>query len=94
MSVDVLTVSSKGQISLPVEMRKRLSIKQGDKFAAYDAGDVILLKPLKLPTEEDFMLWLDEASEWAKKNDLQESQVSDIIKKYRAEKKAKGPSSK
>ena len=89
MSVDVLTVSSKGQIALPVEMRRRLSIKQGDKFAAFENGDVIVLKPIKLPTEDEFMLWLDEASAWAKDINLQESQVSDIISEYRAEKRRK-----
>ena len=89
MSVDVLTVSSKGQIALPVEMRRRLSIKQGDKYAAFENGDVIVLKPIKLPTEDEFMLWLDEASAWAKDINLQESQVSDIISEYRAEKRSK-----
>ena len=89
MSVDVLTVSSKGQIALPIEMRRRLSIKQGDKFAAFDNGDVIVLKPIKLPTEDEFMLWLNEASAWAKNVNLQESHVSDIISEYRAEKRAK-----
>ena len=89
MSVDVLTVSSKGQIALPVEMRRRLSIKQGDKYAAFENGDVIILKPIKLPTEEEFMLWLNEASAWANNIDFQESQVRDIISEYRAEKRNK-----
>ena len=35
MSIEVITVSSKGQIALPAGMRKRMSISQGDKFAAY-----------------------------------------------------------
>ena len=89
MSVDVLTVSSKGQIALPVEMRRRLSIKQGDKYAVFENGDVILLKPIKLPTEDEFMAWLDEASAWAKTINLQQSQVSDIISEYRAENRSK-----
>ena len=89
MSVEVITVSSKGQIALPSGMRKRMSINQGDKFAAYDDGNVIMLKPLKIPSEEEFRLWLDEAAEWAAASGLQESQVSDIIKEYRAETRAK-----
>ena len=44
MSIDVLTVSSKGQIVLPAEMRKRLSIGSGAKLAAYASDDVIMLK--------------------------------------------------
>ena len=89
MSVEVITVSSKGQISLPSGMRRRMSIKQGDKFAAYEDGEVIMLKPLKVPSEDEFKMWLNEAAEWASATGLNESQVSDIIKEYRAEKRAK-----
>ena len=53
MNTQVLTVSSKGQISLPVSIRKLLSIETGDKLVAYASGDVIMLKTLKLPTAEE-----------------------------------------
>ena len=43
MNTQVLTVSSKGQISLPVAIRKLLSIDAGDKLVAYASGDVIML---------------------------------------------------
>ncbi len=48
-----------------------------------------MLKPLKVPSEEEFKMWLDEASEWASASGLKEAQVSDIIKEYRAEKRVK-----
>lgn len=64
MAVDVLTVSSKGQIVLPAPMRKALSIESGDKLDACAIGDTILLKPVKVPTEADFRGWLDEAQQW------------------------------
>ena len=64
MSVDILTVSSKGQIVLPAPIRKALSISSGDKLAAFASKDAILLKPIKLPSEEQFESWLDEAREW------------------------------
>ena len=89
MSIEVITVSTKGQIALPAEIRKRMSINQGDKFAVYDAGDTILLKRLSVPTEEEFKQWLEAASEWATSTVLTEAQVSDIIKEYRAEKREK-----
>ena len=79
MSIDVLTVSSKGQIVLPAEMRKRLSIGSGTKLAAYAAGDVIMLKPITIPTEQDFSERLDEAREWAASVGYQESDVNDMI---------------
>ena len=54
MDAQVLTVSTKGQISLPVEMRRQLSINTGDRLVAYAHGDTIMLKTLKLPTVDEF----------------------------------------
>ena len=86
MSVVVLTVSSKGQVVLPSAMRKQLSIGNGSKLAAYAAGDVIMLKPIKIPTEADFSARLDEAKEWAASVGYEESDVNDIIKQARKRK--------
>lgn len=87
MSVEVLTVSSKGQISIPLEIRKKMSITRGDKLAAYASGDVIMLKPIRIPSEDDFEQLLDEAQEWATSVGYQESDVNDIIKSVRRKKR-------
>ena len=87
MSIDVLTVSSKGQIVLPAEMRKRLSFGSGAKLAAYASDDVIMLKLITIPTERDFSERLDEAREWAASVGYQESDVNDIIKEVRRKKR-------
>ena len=88
MSVEVLSVSSKGQIVLPVDIRKKMSIKEGDKLAAYALGDMIMLKPIDVPTEDDFKKSLDQAAAWAQKAGYEESDVNDIVKAYRKSKKA------
>lgn len=87
MSIEVLTVSSKGQISIPLEIRKKMSITRGDKLAAYASGDVIMLKPIRIPSEDDFEQLLDEAQEWAASVGYQESDVNDIIKSVRRKKR-------
>jgi bifunctional DNA-binding transcriptional regulator/antitoxin component of YhaV-PrlF toxin-antitoxin module len=79
MSVDVLTVSSKGQVVLPINMRRALSIVEGAKLAAYAIGDTIMLKPISVPTEEDFHSFLDEAQAWAEASGLDESDVAAAI---------------
>ena len=86
MNTQVLTVSSKGQISLPVAIRKLLSIDAGDKLVAYASGDVIMLKTLKLPTAEEFEASLDEAQKWASSVGYKEEDVNDIIKSVRRNK--------
>lgn len=87
MNTQVLTVSSKGQISLPIAIRKSLSIDVGDKLVAYTSGDVIMLKVLKLPTAEEFEASLDAAQEWASSVGYEESDINDIIKSVRRSKR-------
>lgn len=87
MSAEILTVSSKGQISIPVSIRKNLSIETGDKLVAYASGDVIMLKILKLPTAEEFEKSLNEAQAWAKEVGYKEEDIDDVIKSVRADKR-------
>ena len=86
MSAQVLTVSSKGQISLPITIRRKLSIDAGDKLVAYTSGDVIMLKALKLPTAEEFEASLDEAQQWAASVGYQEEDVDAVIRSAREKK--------
>ena len=87
MNTQVVTVSSKGQISLPVSICERLSIDAGDKLVAYTTGDVIMLKTLKIPSAEEFESSLDEAQEWAASVGYVENDINDIIKSSRRKKR-------
>ena len=88
MSINILTMSSKGQVVIPAEMRKRLAIENGDKLAVYASGDIIMLKPIRMPTEKDFTARLDEAQAWATSVCYTESDVNDIIKAARRKKRS------
>lgn len=88
MSSEVLAVSSKGQVVLPAKLRKRLSIESGDQLAIYTSGDVIMLKKIEMPREEDFRSHLDEAQAWAKSVGYRESDVNDVIAAVRARKRS------
>jgi AbrB family looped-hinge helix DNA binding protein len=41
------TLSSKGQITIPLEVRKRLGIRQGDKLEFVVEGSATTLRPAK-----------------------------------------------
>jgi len=41
-----VTISQKGQISLPAVLRKRYGLKKGDKLIVEDKDGSIMLKPL------------------------------------------------
>ena len=89
MSVDILTLSSKGQIVLPAVVRKSMSLKNGDKLVMYFENDVIMLKPIQLPTEEEFKAELDRAQQWATSVGYTENDVDSIIKETRSKKRRK-----
>ena len=87
MNTELITMSSKGQIILPMSMRKSLSLKTGDKLAVHSSNGVIMLKPVAIPTADDFSEWLLEAQEWAASVGYKEGDVNDIIKSVRERKR-------
>ena len=87
MDTQVLTVTSKGQISLPINMRKKLSIDTGDSLVAYATDDAIILKTIKLPSIDEFENALLQAKEWANSVGYKENDVNDIIKSVRKNKR-------
>ena len=87
MAIDVLTVSSKGQVVLPASIRKSLSIDTGSKLAVYASDDFIMLKVLRMPSVEEFKAKLDEAQAWAASVGYTEADVNEIIKFKRRSKR-------
>lgn len=83
MEAKIITVTTKGQIAIPVSIRKELSIENGDKLVVYTFGDTIMLKVLKVPSNEEFLKMMDNAQEWAKSVGYKEEDVDATIKEVR-----------
>ena len=61
---DTLVVSSRGQITLPAMLRKRLGLKTGDVLILEDRGGEIVLKPgvvieTQYYSDEEIVEWDD-----------------------------------
>ena len=55
ISVEMAKVTSKGQITIPVSIRRRLNVKEGDKLLFIDNPDgVVMVNPDTLPAGQDF----------------------------------------
>lgn len=59
---EVLTVSSRGQITLPPDMRRHLGIEPGGAVIVENCGDELHLKPatvleIELYSDEDIAAW-------------------------------------
>jgi len=53
MEIELTKVSSKGQVVIPQRVRERLKIREGETLAVSAEGDLLVLKKIKNPLEED-----------------------------------------
>ena len=83
MPVQVITMSTKGQIVLPSEMRDALSLGAGSKLAVFYEDGTIMLKPIVIPSPDDFRKSLMKAQKWASEAGYVESDVASLIKEVR-----------
>jgi antitoxin MazE len=55
-----VTISAKGQVALPKEVRTKLSIKTGDQFRVEISGTKIVLTPVVTVPKEQAWFWSEE----------------------------------
>lgn len=53
--VELIKMSSRGQIVIPQEVRKKMKLEEGEAFAVTGSGDTLLLKRVKMPSKEEIV---------------------------------------
>jgi len=76
-------LSSKGQVVIPEEVRKRLGLKVGDPFIVIGDDDVIILKSIAPPSMKDFNHLIKNARQHARIARLKRSDIATTIAKVR-----------
>ena len=79
-------MSSKGQIVIPEEIRKRLNLKAGAQFVVVGDNDVVILKNITPPSIEEFDELILKARKAGKQVGLKKTDIANAIKKARATK--------
>lgn len=87
MDMQVLTVSTKGQVSIPKDFREKLGIEQGDILIAALSDNTIVIKKQEKPTWEQLEPIFKKAQAWAKEVGLTEKDLEKTIKEVRSEQK-------
>jgi AbrB family looped-hinge helix DNA binding protein len=77
-------LSSKGQVVIPEEIRRRLGLEPGVQFVVVGEGDVVVLKALKAPKMSDFKALLDDARQSAEAVGLNPQDVHRAIREVRS----------
>lgn len=76
-------MSSKGQIVIPEEIRKRLKLKAGDQFVVVGEKDVVILKAISPPSMKDFDGIIAEARRQARRYGMKRSDIAAAVAKVR-----------
>lgn len=79
-------MSSKGQVVIPEQIRKRLKLKAGSRFVVVGENDVVILKAISPPSMEDFDALIAEARRQGKAAGLKKSDIADVVAKARGRK--------
>lgn len=77
------TLSSKGQVVIPEEIRNRLGLKAGTQFVVLGERDVVIFKTLEAPAREEFAKLVREARTTAKRSGMKPADVAKAVAKVR-----------
>jgi len=79
-------MSSKGQVVIPEDIRKKLGLKAGSQFVVVGEKDTVILKAISPPSMEDFDRLIAKARKQAAKAGLKRSDIAAAILKARGHK--------
>jgi len=83
--LEVTKLSSKGQVVLPQAIRRKLHLKEGEKFIVLGDKDTVILKKIERPALERARKLVKESRAWAKKVGLTPQDIKDATRQVRSE---------
>ena len=86
MAVSTTKMSSKGQVVIPDEIRRKLGLKEGAHFVVLGDRDTVVLKRVAPPATEDIQDLLADAQRQAKREGLTKAEVRRAISDVRRRK--------
>jgi AbrB family looped-hinge helix DNA binding protein len=77
-------LSSRGQVVIPEEIRKRLGLEPGDQFVVVGEGNVVILKTVEPPKPAELKALMDQVQEAARVAGITPDDVEQAIRDVRA----------
>ncbi|MBS3147916.1 AbrB/MazE/SpoVT family DNA-binding domain-containing protein [Candidatus Woesearchaeota archaeon] len=77
-TIDMGTVSARGQVAIPAEIRQKMHLKEGEKILFVLEGDSLLVKKVSSLSWEEVTMPLREA-----KKKIREEDVSELVHRVR-----------
>ena len=77
------TLSSRGQVVIPEEIRDRLGLTPGTRFVVVAERDVVVFKVVQAPEADEFAGLVDQARAVAREEGLREADVRRAVREAR-----------
>jgi AbrB family looped-hinge helix DNA binding protein len=85
--VEVTSMSSRGQIVIPLRLREKLGFIEGEKFIVLGENGTVILKRIEQPSKEELINKLRESAKKTRKKiealGIKESDVPKLVHKLR-----------
>ncbi len=87
-TLDVTTMSSKGQVVIPTDIRKALGLLTGVKLMVLTDGSNLLLKPIQTPKVQTFHALVRRSRHYATQTGVRKSTLAKALHRIRHEGRA------
>ena len=81
--IEITSMSSRGQIVIPLEVRHQLGLKEGEKFIVVGEDDTVILKKITMPSFKNFDKLLQKTQQFAGIKGIIPTDVDGAIKRAR-----------
>lgn len=81
--IETTSMSSRGQIVIPLDVRESLNLKKGEKFIVVGEDDTILLKKIEMPSFKNFDKLIKKTQQFAENKGITKKDLESAIKRVR-----------
>jgi antitoxin PrlF len=82
-NIDITSMSSRGQVVIPLNLRELMGLKDGERFAITGKEDTIVLKKIQMPSFSNFDKLMQQTQEFSKKKGLKQKDIDEAVQRAR-----------
>ena len=81
--LEITSMSSRGQVVIPLDVRQHLGLKEGEKFIVVGDEDTVVLKKITMPSFKNFDKLINKTQNFVKEKGITKDDLKDTIKRTR-----------
>lgn len=82
--IEVTSMSSRGQVVIPLDIREQLGLREGEKFVVVGENDTVVLKKISMPSFGNFDKLIEKTRKFAKEQGITPDKLERVIRRVRS----------